>query len=199
MRFEIILSDCPWKFKNFSMAERAQRGEKWGRANGRPVYDTMDTVEIASLDIQSIAAKDCVLFMWATYPKLLDALLVIEAWGFEYKTCAFTWVKTNPSGKGWHFGLGYYTRGNPELCLLATKGKPKRVNNCVENLLIAPRGKHSAKPVEVRERIVQLMGNLPRIELFSREIPEDWVVAGNEVDGLDIRESLKIISEWEDE
>ena len=78
MKFNVILCDPPWRFKNFSMAERAVRGEKWGRANGRPIYDTMDTEDIASIDIQSIAAKDCVLFMWATFPKLEDGLYVIK-------------------------------------------------------------------------------------------------------------------------
>ena len=200
MKFNVILCDPPWRFKNFSMTERAVRGEKWGRANGRPIYDTMDTEDIASIDIQSIAAKDCVLFMWATFPKLEDSLYVIKQWGFTYKTVAFTWVKTNPSGKGWHFGLGYWTRGNPEICLLATKGKPKRVDTCVENLLIAPRGRHSAKPPETRDRITQLMGsNVSKIELFAREEHPDWYCAGLDVDGLDINDSLKIIAGWEDE
>ena len=193
MKFNIILADPPWRFKNFSMAERAERGEKWGRAYGRPIYDTINTEDIANIPVKEIADKDCILFLWATYPKLKDALQVMEAWGFEYKTTAFTWVKTNPSGIGWHLGLGFYSRGNPEIVLLGTRGKPKRVNNSVANLLIAPRGRHSAKPKEVHTRIVQLMGDLPRIELFAREQVDGWLCIGNELTNRDIQDDLQII------
>ena len=154
----------------------------------------MDTADLAKLPIADIADKDCVLFLWATYPKLKDAFQVIEGWGFTYKTCAFTWVKLNPSGVGLHFGLGYWTRQNPELVLLATRGKPKRVNNCVSNVIVSPRGRHSAKPPKVRDEIVRLMGDLPRIELFARETAPGWNSMGNEVDnGMDIRVRLNLM------
>lgn len=180
-RYREILADPPWRFKNWSMAELAKRGEKWARRNGRSPYDVMDTADICALPIREIAAKDCVLFLWATYPKLEDALAVMRAWGFTYKTVAFTWVKKNPKGVGWKFGLGYWTRGNPEICLLGTRGKPKRINKCVANLTISPVRDHSRKPDEVREKIVSLMGDLPRIELFARERIEGWDAWGNEV------------------
>jgi site-specific DNA-methyltransferase (adenine-specific) len=128
--------------------------------------------------------------MWATYPKLADALKVISSWGFIYKTVSFTWVKKNPSGVGWKFGLGYWTRGNPEICLLATRGKPSRVDNSVPNLLIAPVGNHSAKPPAVRDRIVQLMGDVPRIELFAREQAIGWKALGDEIDGKDMFDAI---------
>ena len=156
----------------------------------------MNTQDIANLPVGDIADKDCVLFLWATYPKLEDALAVVKGWGFRFKTVAFTWVKLNPSGKGYHFGLGYWTRQGTELCLLATRGKPKRVNNSIANLVIAPRGEHSSKPKEVRDRIVQLMGPLPRVELFARgmgKIDNGWVNAGLEIDGQDIRVALEQI------
>lgn len=178
-RYSIIVCDAPWRFKNFSMKERAVRGEKWGRANGRPIYDTMMTEDIAKLPIQRIANKNCALAMWATYPKLTDALEVMKAWGFEYKTCIFTWCKTRqPSGK-WHSGLGYYTRQNPELCLLGTRGKPlKRVSKKVQNLVIAPLAEHSAKPAIVRDKLVELFGDLPRVEARGNVIynatSENW-------------------------
>ena len=199
MKFDVIYADPPWRFRNFSMSERAVRGEKWERANGRPIYDTMNTEDIASLDIQSIAAKNCILFLWVTFPKLEDGLHVIKSWGFEYKTIGFCWVKTNPSGRGWHFGLGFWNRGNSELCLLATKGRPKRVDSCVESLLIAPRGRHSAKPPETRDRITQLMGpDVTKIELFAREVVDGWTALGYEVNGgMDIRDSLKIVASWD--
>lgn len=192
-KFNLILADPPWRFKNWSMKEMAQRGEKWARRNGRSPYDVMDTKNIAALPVADITAKNAVLMMWATYPKLTDALQVIAAWGFEYKTCAFTWVKLNKGGSGFKFGLGYHTRGNCELCLLATRGKGlRRVDNAVPNLLIAPVRDHSQKPDETRDRIERLYGHIPRIELFARQERSGWVAMGNEVgECLDLRESLK--------
>lgn len=180
-KYSIIYADPPWRFKNWSMAERAKRGEKWARRMGRSPYDVMDTDDICALPISDLASKDCVLFMWATYPKLREAFDVIDAWGFTYKTVAFTWVKLNRSGIGFHFGLGYWTRGNPEICLLSTRGRPKRINNSIPNLTISALRDHSRKPDEVRDKIVDLMGDLPRIELFARVVPDGWDVWGNEV------------------
>lgn len=142
---------------------------------------TMSTSEICGLDIEKIASDNCVLLLWATFPQLAEALQVIEAWGFQYKTVAFVWLKQNKSGKGWFFGLGFWTRGNVEICLLAVKGKPKRISNRVSQLLISPLRGHSQKPDETRDKIVELLGNLPRIELFAREKTEGWDIWGNEV------------------
>ena len=128
--------------------------------------------DICGLKVEEIAAKDCVLFLWATFPQLPEALRVIKAWGFQYKTVAFVWLKQNKSGKGWFFGLGFWTRGNAEICLLAIKGKPHRNSNRVHQFLISPIRGHSQKPEEAREKIVELMGDLPRVELFAREKTE---------------------------
>jgi N6-adenosine-specific RNA methylase IME4 len=183
MKYQIIYADPPWRFKNWSMNEKAVRGEKWARKNGRPYYDVMDTADICKLPVQQIADKNCVLFLWATYPKLQDAFQVIAGWGFEYKTVAFTWVKLCKKDiSKFHIGLGYWTRGNPEICLLATKGKPKRFNNSVPNLIVSPLQEHSKKPDETRLKILKLMGDLPRIELFARQRVKGWHCWGNEVD-----------------
>jgi len=182
MKYSIIYADPPWRFANWSIGELAKRGEKWARRNGRSPYDVMNDADICALPVNDLAARDCVLFLWATYPKLESALKVAAAWGFTYKTVAFTWVKLNPSGVGFHFGLGYWTRGNPEICLLATKGHPKRVDNCVPNLVISERRDHSRKPDEIRGRIVRLVGDLPRVELFARSATPGWDVWGNEVE-----------------
>jgi site-specific DNA-methyltransferase (adenine-specific) len=192
-KFNIILADPPWRFKNWSMKELAERGEKWARRNGRSPYDVMTTEDIAGLPVADIAAKNAILMLWATYPKLADALQVIAAWDFEYKTCVFTWVKLNKGGSGFKFGLGYHSRGNCELCLLATRGKGlRRVDNAVPNLLIAPIRDHSQKPDEARDRIERLYGNVPRIELFARQERDGWTALGNEVgECLDLREGLK--------
>lgn len=119
--------------------------------------------------------------MWATFPMLKEALEVVEAWGFVYKTVAFNWVKQNKSGEGLFMGLGNWTRSNSEICLLAVKGKPKRVNASVRSVILSPVQRHSQKPAEARDRIVDLMGDLPRIELFARETAPGWDSWGNEV------------------
>ena len=142
----------------------------------------MSVKDICGLKVEEIAAKDCVLFLWATFPQLPEALRVIKAWGFQYKTVAFVWLKQNKSGKGWFFGLGFWTRGNAEICLLAAKGKPHRNSNRVHQFLISPIRGHSQKPEEAREKIVELMGDLPRVELFAREKTEGWDAWGNEVE-----------------
>lgn len=128
----------------------------------------------------ALAEKDCVLFLWAVSPLLPEALEVMKSWGFKYKTVAFVWNKKTKNGKDVS-NLGRWTMGNVEVCLLGVKGKPKRVLKNIKQLVIAERTKHSKKPSEVRERIVQLMGDVPRIELFAREETEGWDVWGNEV------------------
>ena len=134
----------------------------------------MSVGEICKLNIAEVAADDCVLFLWATFPQLQEALQVIKAWGFKYKTVAFVWLKQNKSGKGWFFGLGFWTRGNAEICLLATKGKIRRRSARVHQFLISPLRGHSQKPDEAREKIVELMGDLPRLELFARDKADGW-------------------------
>jgi N6-adenosine-specific RNA methylase IME4 len=138
--------------------------------------------EICALPVGELAAKDCALFLWVTFPLLPSCFEVIDAWGFEYKSCAFVWAKRNRRSDGFFVGLGYWTRANAELCLLATKGSPKRVSAAIRQIVDTPREAHSKKPDVVRERIVALMGDLPRIELFARSRAEGWDAWGNEVE-----------------
>lgn len=119
--------------------------------------------------------------MWATYPMLKEALQVGEAWGFKYKSIAFQWVKLNKKNGKPFFGLGRWTRGNTECCLLFTKGKPSRKSNSVFQLIQTPIEGHSKKPAVVREKIVELMGDISRVELFARQKVEGWDSWGNEV------------------
>jgi N6-adenosine-specific RNA methylase IME4 len=192
-KYNIILADPPWHY----------RDKKGGlaRLGGIP-YPTMTVPELCSLNIEGIAAEDCVLFMWATMPKLMEVHPIFDAWGFEYKTCAFSWVKLNPKSSvdkqerdviirgGIYSGMGHYTNQNVELCLLAKRGKMVRLRKDIKSVVLAPRGNHSAKPSVVREHIVQLYGDLPRIELFARERVEGWDCLGHGVDGMDIRTLL---------
>lgn len=148
-RYSVIYADPPWLY-NDSLGGLSRMGAT--------PYPCMKQEDINNLPVSSIAEKDCVLFLWVTMPKLQEGLETIKAWGFKYKTCAFCWVKQNPKNGGIYSGLGRWVCGNAELCLLATKGHPKRVCKSIKQIVLAPRGRHSAKPPEVRDRIMQLMG-----------------------------------------
>jgi len=142
----------------------------------------MTIKDICELPISNISAKDSILFLWATFPQLPEALKVIKAWGFKYKSVTFVWLKQNKKSPSWFYGLGFWTRGNAEVCLLATKGGPKRQSSKVHQFIISPIREHSIKPDEAREKIVELMGDVSRVELFAREKTEGWDVFGNEVE-----------------
>lgn len=145
-------------------------------------YPTMTIQDICNLQVDKIADKNCVLFMWMTFPTLVEGLKVLEAWGFNYKTVAFVWIKQNKKTPTLFWGLGFWTRANAEICILAVKGKPKRISAKVHQVIISPTEKHSKKPDETRKRIVELLGDLPRIELFARQKTKGWDVWGNEVE-----------------
>src|SRR5215469_5614008 len=174
-RYGVIYADPPWNFRNFS--------EKGTGRNAVAHYQCMDFAQIAALKPQRWAAKDCVLFLWATDPLLPKAFELVEAWGFEYKTVGFYWVKTNPAAKSdqnFFTGLGYWTRANPEQCLLATRGKPSRKSKDVRRLIVDRRREHSRKPDQVRERIERLVSG-PYLELFARETKPGWDCWGDQV------------------
>lgn len=184
MLFNILYIDPPWRYQQKRLQGAAEHH-----------YTTMDISDIASLPVGDLADEDCVLFLWATFPQLPEALQVIRSWGFVYKSVAFVWLKKNKKADSWFFGLGFWTRGNAEICLIATKGRPKRKSAAVHQFIISPVEGHSKKPDIVRNKIVELMGDLPRAELFARQRHEGWVCLGNEIDGLDIREAIKRIKE----
>lgn len=180
--YKAIYLDPPWRFKNWSIGELSKRGEKWARRNGRSPYPVMSPDDLKKLPIGDLGHKNSLMFMWATYPKLEEALELMTIYGYKFTTVGFTWVKFNPSGVGWHFGLGYYTHGNPEIVLLGKRGNGvKRVDKGIPNLITWPRGQHSAKPPIVAEAIVSLLGDVPRCELFARRQVEGWDCWGNEV------------------
>ena len=186
-KYQVIYADPPWSY-NSRMA--LGRGAK--RSSAEDYYPVMSLEEICNLPIRNISDENCTLFLWVTMPKIFDANTVIEAWGFEYKTCAFAWVKRNKifSQKRYNergiddfMGQGRWTRGNAELCLLATKGQPKRISAKVRQIVHTPIEEHSKKPDEVRNRIIELIGDLPRVELFARQRFDGWDCWGNEVEG----------------
>ena len=142
----------------------------------------MSINELCALPVAELAAPDSALFLWATFPQLPEALRLIRAWGVTYKTVAFVWLKQNRKSEGWFYGLGFWTRGNAEVCLLATRGHPKRQCAGIHQFVISHIEQHSKKPDEARRKIVELMGDIPRVELFAREKKPGWDVWGNEVE-----------------
>lgn len=173
-KYNIIYADPPWTFKTFS-----EKGKEHKSAENH--YPCMTKKDIQNLPVENLADKDCVLFLWVTMPCLEEGLELIKKWGFKYKTCGFTWVKRNKKSDSFFVGLGYWTRANAELCLIATKGHPKRVSKSVQQICDARIREHSRKPDEIRDRIVHLCGDLPRIELFARQYADGWDCWGNEV------------------
>jgi N6-adenosine-specific RNA methylase IME4 len=170
-KYNIIYADPPWKY---------ERSKVEGSAEDH--YPVMEIEDICNLPIADITDKDAVLFLWATFPKLPEALRVIDAWGFKYKSVGFVWIKKNRKADSFYFGLGFWTRGNAEICLLATKGHPHRKSAFVHQLIVSPIEYHSKKPDIARDKIVELLGDLPRIELFARDKTSGWDVWGNEID-----------------
>lgn len=180
--FGAILADPPWSFRCWG-----KQGDQSRMADSH--YSTMALDAILRMPVGDLAADDCVLFIWVCWPTLKEAFDVIDAWGFSYKTCAFSWMKADTyrlfaDDKTPFAGLGYWTRANTEVCLLATRGKPKRLHADVRQGIIEPRREHSRKPDCVHERIERLVAG-PYLELFARQSRPGWTTWGNEATKFD--------------
>jgi N6-adenosine-specific RNA methylase IME4 len=171
-KYKVIYADPPWSYRD--KARAGKRGVDYK-------YPTMSIIDIMELPVIDIADDDCILFMWVTFPHLETCFKVMRAWGFEYKTLGFDWVKLNKVKPTPFWGMGNWTRSNPELCLIATRGRPKRASAGVHSVMLSPIEKHSKKPLDAADRIVKLMGDVPRIELFARDKKPGWDCWGNEV------------------
>jgi N6-adenosine-specific RNA methylase IME4 len=178
-RAGVIVPDPPWPFETYSVQGRQRSPDR--------NYDTMTIDQIKALPIAPLAADDCALLLWSVWPEHPGVLDVIAAWGFEYKTAAFIWMKTTKDataitldGDGLHWGMGFATRSNTEPCLLATRGRPLRLAADVHQVIIAPVGEHSAKPDEAYRRIERLYP-APFLELFARKPRAGWTTWGNEI------------------
>ena len=172
LKYNVIYADPPWTFKTYSNKGKDRSPEKH--------YSVMSFKDICNMPVGNIARDNSVLLMWAIDPLLDKAFEVIKAWGFTYKTVAFTWAKLNKTKPGFFTGLGYWTRGNPEMCLLATRGKPKRLNKSIPQLVVSQRQEHSRKPDVVYDHIEKMLEG-PYIELFARRKRDGWSSWGNEV------------------
>jgi N6-adenosine-specific RNA methylase IME4 len=169
-KFNIIYADPPWQY--------------WegGFKNQSLHYPTMSMDDIKKLPVQNIADDNCILFIWVTFPILKECFEVIQSWGFNYSTCGFVWLKKNKNIDSWFFGNGSWTRANVELCLIATKGTVTRMNAAISQIVEAPVSEHSEKPAIIRQLITDLVGALPRIELFSRSNEDNgWFNWGNRI------------------
>ena len=167
-KYNIVYVDPPWKYK-----------ESWG--NGQVGYDTMTTDDICKLPVHDILEDQAHLYLWVTNPFLAEGLEICKEWGFEYKTM-ITWIKTYSNGKP-EMGMGYYFRGCTEHIIFGVKGKMKCINKTTRNMFQAVNSRrHSEKPHQVREMIVNSSGDLPRIELFARHKFKGWDTWGNQVE-----------------
>ena len=171
-KYSVIYADPPWEYK--------QTGT---RGTAIKHYKTMSTQDISKLPIRKICADNALIFMWATFPNIMEAIKLMQAWGFTYKTAAFVWVKKNKNGSNF-WGMGAWTRANTEVCLLGISKKTKasevikshRVHQVIESV----NEQHSKKPDFVRNKIIELVGDIPRIELFARQHADGWDCWGNE-------------------
>lgn len=206
-KYNIIYADPPWDYND----KRDKHPRLCGGASVH--YPTMKTKDLVLLPINEITDDNCMLFMWATFPNLPDALELMKAWGFKYKTVGFTWVKTNKiqrSVEDYHpkhqiigsaetgfsspfFGIGYYTKSNAEVCLIGVKGKPIKISNDISSIIISPKEAHSKKPDEVRNKIVELCGDIPRVELFARTETPGWDTMGLDINRISIEESISLL------
>ena len=178
-KYQIIYADPPWSYSNFQ-----GKGSYFGDVSRH--YSTMSFDELKKLRISKISDDNCILFMWATFPNLEQAISLVKEWGFIYKTVAFVWVKmkndmSEPRGDG----MGFYTLSNAEIVLIGTKGKFTRNRKDIKQIVLSPKWEHSRKPDEVRNRIVELCGDIPRIELFARDNGDKDIFGKNKLDGWD--------------
>ena len=172
MKYDVFLADPPWTFSVWN-ADKSDR-------HVSHKYDLMSVDDICNLELP--AAENCALFLWTTWPNLLDAIKVMDAWEFKYRTEAWTWVKAKRSGFGHHFGMGYYTRANTEPCLLAVRGQLPVTAHDVLGLIYSPVREHSRKPDEQYGKIERLYPNMRYLELFARYKREGWDAWGNEIE-----------------
>lgn len=179
--FGVIYADPAWPFENYSA-----KGES---RNPNRHYATMSLEQIKALPVRHLAAEACACFMWVTDPHLPAGIETLRAWGFRYATVAFTWAKQNKSGEGFFMGTGYYTRANPEMCLLGVTGPIGRPRSrSIRQLVVEPLREHSRKPDSVAKSIERMFPG-PYLELFARTARPGWTAWGNQTDRFDPAEA----------
>lgn len=182
--YDVILADCPWRYRKGSVSPSRDVSNK---------YKTMNQSDLCGLRVEDIASDNSLLFLWATCPMLPEAMEVMEAWGFSYKTVAFNWIKRNKKADSFFWGGGSWTRANSELCLLGVRGKPKRASASVHQVIYEPVSIHSRKPPEARRRIEELCGDVSKAELFATITSDGWDCAGYDV-GISVEDFISLHS-----
>ncbi|MFC0180289.1 MT-A70 family methyltransferase [Thorsellia kenyensis] len=174
-KYTLIYADPPWQYR-----DKCQSGERGADFK----YSTMSVIDICRLPVHQISAESCLLAMWWVPTQPLEALKVVEMWGFRLMTMkGFTWHKTNKNKGNSAIGMGHMTRANSEDCLFAVKGKlPPRFDASICQHITAPRREHSQKPDEIRQALERLLGDIPRVELFARQKFDGWDAWGNEIE-----------------
>ena len=185
MKFDIIYIDPPWCYSS--------RNGKDQSMSACIHYKQLTFDDIKALDIKSISSDNSVLFLWITSPWIMVAEQLLNAWGFKFKTIAFTWVKYNPDTKKLNVNPGYWTLSSCEHVIVGSRGKLRASNRKIRQLVMANREKHSKKPDVIRDNIVSMIGDKPRIEIFARNTYPGWTCIGNEIDGKDIRVAIENI------
>lgn len=171
-KYQIIYADPPWSYNDKALA---------GKRGACCKYPTQSIDWLCKLPVSSITDNNCILFLWVTMPHLNTCQKLIKSWGFIYKTVGFVWIKKNKKADSLFWGMGNWTRANAEVCMLATKGEPKRINAGVHSVITSRIEQHSKKPDIVRKKIIELVGSLPRMELFARQKAPGWDAWGNEI------------------
>lgn len=205
-KYSVLLGDAPWSYKKWN--------KKSGHGKANDHYRTMTKKQICDMgeQVQDLMAPNAALFLWATPPTIDDAREVMTAWGFKYRTFGFTWVKhyagappkgtkqpmildVNGDPHKVALGMGSYSRANAEPCLLGIRGRMPVDDRGVSSIILSPRLGHSQKPHEQYDLIQRLYPDAKKLELFARRKHEGWDAVGNDVDGMDIVESLKLIAQ----
>jgi len=174
-KYQIIYADPAWETKTF-------KEKKDGLISRELPYIQMTDQQIKELDLKPLLADDAILFMWCIDSRIPIVADIMKAWGFTFKCIGFVWAKKAKNTEGFNGGFSSYTKRDCEFCFIGTRGKYMNLKRGINQILIEPKTIHSRKPNEIRKRIVQMCGDLPRLELFAREQLEGFDVWGNEVE-----------------
>ena len=166
-KYDVILADPPWKFAT------------WDGCNAKITrhYPTQCGAWIASLPVAEIAEKDCLLWLWATQAQLHQAIDMMRAWGFEFKS-AGAWAKRTRTDSSWQFGTGFLLRSSAEFFLLGTRGHPRSAAKNIRNLIVAPVREHSRKPDQQYEILESMFPKASKVELFAERGRKGWTSWG---------------------
>lgn len=190
MKYDVLCVDLPWKYNSRKAGGERRNKTKFG-GGAEKYYNLMPDEEIFELSslVDKVSAENCALFLWTVPPKLNIAFKVFEAWEFRYATKAFTWIKLTKD-ESLIYNPGYYTASNSEDVLLGVRGSMRPTECMIQQVVFAPRGKHSQKPEEVQDRIERMYPNATRLEMFATRQRDGWTCVGNAIDGKDIRVAL---------